>query len=100
MTTDYTRLLAAPRCLAKTRSGGECQSPAVKGKRRCRMHGGTNSGAPKGNRNAFKHGREYTRVRELLVKQIGLHKDAIPPSLVEAKAAVLRVKRATREMKQ
>jgi hypothetical protein len=23
---------------------------------RCRMHGGTNPGAPKGNRNAFKHG--------------------------------------------
>ena len=24
---------------------------------RCRMHGGTNLGAPKGNKNAFKHGR-------------------------------------------
>lgn len=24
---------------------------------RCRMHGGTNPGAPKGNQNAFKHGR-------------------------------------------
>jgi uncharacterized protein YjcR len=24
---------------------------------RCRMHGGANPGAPKGNRNAFKHGR-------------------------------------------
>jgi uncharacterized protein YjcR len=24
---------------------------------RCRMHGGTNPGAPKGNRNALKHGR-------------------------------------------
>jgi hypothetical protein len=24
---------------------------------RCRVHGGTNPGAPKGNRNAFKHGR-------------------------------------------
>jgi flavin-dependent dehydrogenase len=23
---------------------------------RCRMHGGTNPGAPKGNRNALKHG--------------------------------------------
>jgi hypothetical protein len=46
----------APRCLARTRSGRECQSPAVKGKRRCRMHGGTNPCAPKGNRNAWKHG--------------------------------------------
>ena len=26
---------------------------------RCRMHGGLSTGAPKGNRNAFKHGR-YT----------------------------------------
>ena len=36
--------------------GIECQSPAVHGKRRCRMHCGTNSGAPMGNRNARKHG--------------------------------------------
>lgn len=28
----------------------------MKGKRRCRMHGGTNPGAPEGNRNARKHG--------------------------------------------
>lgn len=50
------RLASAPRCLARTRSGRECQSPAVKGRKRCRMHGGTNPGAPKGNRNARKHG--------------------------------------------
>ena len=50
------RLAQAPRCLARTRSGTECQSPAAKGKRRCRMHGGTNPGPPKGNRNAWKHG--------------------------------------------
>uniref|UniRef100_UPI003C2DA054 HGGxSTG domain-containing protein n=1 Tax=Altererythrobacter segetis TaxID=1104773 RepID=UPI003C2DA054 len=50
------RLASARRCLARTRKGTECQSPAVKGKRRCRMHGGTNPGAPKGNRNARKHG--------------------------------------------
>lgn len=34
----------------------ECQSPAVKERKRCRMHGETNPGAPKGNRNARKHG--------------------------------------------
>ncbi|MFC3215683.1 hypothetical protein [Novosphingobium panipatense] len=28
----------------------------MKGRKRCRMHGGTNWGAPKGNRNALKHG--------------------------------------------
>lgn len=31
--------------------------PAMRGKRRCRMHGGApGSGAPKGNRNARRHG--------------------------------------------
>jgi hypothetical protein len=44
---------ASPRCGAKTRSGGSCRSPAVSGKKRCRMHGGApGSGAPKHNGNA------------------------------------------------
>ena len=30
----------APQCGARTRSGKPCRSPAVHGKRRCRMHGG------------------------------------------------------------
>lgn len=48
----------APRCWARTRSGAPCQSPAVRGKRRCRMHGGARgSGAPKGQRNGrYRHG--------------------------------------------
>ena len=45
----------APRCGAKTRKGTPCKSPAMKNGR-CRMHGGASTGAPKGNRNAFKHG--------------------------------------------
>ena len=50
-------MLASPRCGAKIRAGGSCRSPAVRGKRRCRMHGGApGSGAPRGNRNARKHG--------------------------------------------
>ena len=54
-------MLASPRCGAKTRSGKPCRSPVVHGKRRCRMHGGApGSGAPRGNKNALKHGR-YTR---------------------------------------
>lgn len=28
----------------------------MKGKKRCRLHGGLSTGAPKGNRNAWKHG--------------------------------------------
>ncbi|HKH03153.1 MAG TPA: HGGxSTG domain-containing protein [Bradyrhizobium sp.] len=50
-TRDPTRLFAAPRCGARTRSGGSCRSPAIKGKARCRMHGGKGSGAPHGERN-------------------------------------------------
>lgn len=46
------------RCGAKTRRGMPCQSPAMPNGR-CRMHGGPSTGAPKGNQNAFKHGR-YT----------------------------------------
>lgn len=53
-------LATAPRCLAMTRAGTACQSPAVKGRKRCRMHGGTNPGAPKGNKRALKHG-HYSR---------------------------------------
>jgi len=50
------RLALALRCLARTRSGTECRSPAVKGRKRCRMHGGKNPGASEGNSNARKHG--------------------------------------------
>ena len=50
---------SALRCQAKTRHGTLCQQPAIHGKRRCRMHGGTNPGAPRGNQHALKHGR-YT----------------------------------------
>jgi uncharacterized protein YjcR len=61
VTDDHSRntvsMLASQRCGAKTRKGGSCKSPAVHGKKRCRMHGGASgSGAPKENKNALKHG--------------------------------------------
>jgi uncharacterized protein YjcR len=50
-------MLVSRRCGAKTRASGACRSPAVHGKKRCRMHGGAEgSGAPRANRNARKHG--------------------------------------------
>lgn len=64
-----TKALEAPRCLARTRRGTECMSPAMRGKARCRLHGGKATGAPKGNRNAWKHGlrsAEYQANRALL----------------------------------
>jgi uncharacterized protein YjcR len=49
----------ALRCHAKSkRSGLQCQVPAVRGASVCRMHG-AGSGAPRGNRNALRHG-EFT----------------------------------------
>jgi hypothetical protein len=59
--SDHARntrpMLASPRCGAKTRRGGVCRSPAVRGKKRCRMHGGAQgAGAPRANQNARKHG--------------------------------------------
>lgn len=42
-------------CGARTRGGHPCKSASM-GNGRCRMHGGTNPGAPRGNRNAWKHG--------------------------------------------
>jgi hypothetical protein len=67
-------MLSSLRCGAKTCSGRPCKSPSVLGKKRCRMHGGAlGSGAPRGNKNALKHGRftheaiaERGHIRELV----------------------------------
>jgi hypothetical protein len=72
-TTD--RLNAAPRCGARTRSGHPCRSPAVHGKRRCRMHGGAKgSGAPFGSRNgAYRngtHSNDAVAIRKLIAALI------------------------------
>ena len=37
-------LALAPRCGARTRAGCACRSPAIRGKLRCRMHGGRSTG--------------------------------------------------------
>jgi hypothetical protein len=50
----------SPRCRARTRAGTLCRSPAMTNGR-CRMHGGTSPGAPKGNKHAFKHGRNTAK---------------------------------------
>lgn len=55
--TRLSNIALAKRCRAHSkRSGNQCKSPAVKGWNVCRMHG-AGGGAPKGNRNAWKHGR-------------------------------------------
>ncbi len=48
---------SSPRCGALTRHGAPCKAPAVRAKRRCRMHGGApGAGARAGNKNRLKHG--------------------------------------------
>ena len=55
---DRNFLAKLPRCQAKSKtSGKQCRQPAMKGKRVCYYHGGMSPGAPKGNKNALKHGR-------------------------------------------
>lgn len=52
--TDLVGLMnQAPRCMARTRRGTPCQCPAIRGRKRCRLHGGASPGAPRGER----HGR-------------------------------------------
>jgi uncharacterized protein YjcR len=73
-------MLSSRRCGATTRAGHPCMSPAVGGKNRCRMHGGAaGSGAPRGNRNALKHGLftraatdERRRTQELVQRSLRL----------------------------
>lgn len=54
--TGNLKMHLSRRCLARTRTKRLCQSPAMPNGR-CRMHGGSATGAPKGNKNALKHGR-------------------------------------------
>jgi hypothetical protein len=73
----------SPRCGARTRRGSPCRSPAVRGKGRCRMHGGAaGSGGQPGNRNALRHGHytagtiaERRALRALLRRARGLVED-------------------------
>jgi hypothetical protein len=75
--TKVVRLLQAPRCGARTRSGAACKAPAIRGKARCRMHGGKSTGAPKGARNGNFRTGDWTQEVEAerrwmkqLVKQV------------------------------
>jgi glucans biosynthesis protein len=48
-------------CGARTRAGTPCKRRPTGWSKRCHLHGGApGSGAPKGNKNALKHGR-FTR---------------------------------------
>lgn len=60
----------SPRCGARRKYDGQpCQSPAVNGRVRCRLHGGAKgSGAPIGNNNAYVHG--YYQSQQIMFRRI------------------------------
>src|SRR5262249_42706028 len=49
--TKLENLREAPRCGARTDGGTPCQRPALRGRKRCRLHGGLSPGAPRGQKN-------------------------------------------------
>jgi glucans biosynthesis protein len=57
MDHSRARRLEARRCGARTPTGTPCQRPAIRGRKRCRLHGGLSPGAPRGQENGnFKTG--------------------------------------------
>jgi hypothetical protein len=79
----------APRCGAKTRSGSACQCPAIRGKGRCKLHGGRSTGPPttegrdRISRANWKHGlytkahREHARDRREAFRDIRQRRRAL-----------------------
>jgi glucans biosynthesis protein len=60
VTRKLTNIRAARRCGAKTKAGGACQCPAIRGRNRCRLHGGRSSGAPRGRGNGNYKSGDFT----------------------------------------
>jgi hypothetical protein len=49
--TRLSHLSQTRRCGARTRAGTPCQCPAIRNRKRCRLHAGLGRGAPKGSQN-------------------------------------------------
>jgi hypothetical protein len=87
-----------PRCGTRSRGGQPCRAPAVKGKRRCRMHGGlstgprTAEGLERSRRARWTHGR-YSR-EAIRVRRVAR---ANRITLEAAKARIERDDRALRD---
>jgi hypothetical protein len=78
MNPRTARLNAAPRCGARTRAGGSCRAPRVRGRPRCRLHGcAPGSGGQLGQKNGMYRSGKYSKeARELGALVRALAKDA------------------------
>lgn len=75
-------LSAAPRCGARTRNGKPCRAPAIRGRSRCRLHGGcstgprTPDGLARSRRARWIHGRYSQEAKETRAEAAGRRRNA------------------------
>lgn len=84
-TGNRPAFMRAPRCLARNRRGQPCQAPAMRGRKRCRLHGGKATGAKTA------EGRER-------IRQAHLVHGMYTPEMIALRREARQLSRAIREM--
>ncbi len=83
-------------CTARSKRTGErCKRFCSEGKKVCRIHGGASNGAPKGSKNALKHGAYEKITRDTMFEEeLSYIKDVStdPVSILEEQLRILKVK--------
>lgn len=93
-------------CTATSKRTGErCKRFCAPGKKVCKWHGGASNGAPKGSKNALKHGVYEKITRETMFADEVEYADSVdtdPASVLEEQLRILKVKelRIARRMKE
>lgn len=93
-------------CTATSKRTGErCKRFCAPGKKVCKWHGGASNGAPKGSKNALKHGAYEKITRETMFANEVEYADSVdtdPASVLEEQLRILKVKelRIARRMKE
>lgn len=93
-------------CTATSKRTGErCKRFCAPGKKVCKWHGGASNGAPKGSKNALKHGAYEKITRETMFSDEVEYADSVdtdPASVLEEQLRILKVKelRIARRMKE
>lgn len=93
-------------CTATSKRTGErCKRFCEPGKKVCKWHGGASNGAPKGSKNALKHGAYEKITRETMFADEVEYADSVdtdPASVLEEQLRILKVKelRIARRMKE